>query len=267
MIRIPLGLPVALFLPGFVLIRALVHSRYKLSTLSEVGLSFGLSIAVIPWITLILHLLGVGISPVPIAVSLAVWTLFWTTLALFLRPIRAKESKIEYEPYAQTEGVIGGMPARLLLGAITIGFLLPLIVFTGWYSGNDSSTEFSILGAGGKAEYYPREIESGEQVSSVIQIHSRESESVDFFVVVSELDVPTESATVTHATYGPFTIEPNEFLEAEVSWGSEQPGMNRAFRFELYRGYERTPYRTLKLTVDVQDSNTVSSPRPASISF
>ncbi len=54
-LRIILGLPFVLFFPGYTLISALFHRKGSLSDIERVALSFGLSIAVVALIGLILN--------------------------------------------------------------------------------------------------------------------------------------------------------------------------------------------------------------------
>ena len=54
-LRIILGLPFLLFFPGYTLIAALFIKREGMGSIERVALSFGLSIAVVPLIGLILN--------------------------------------------------------------------------------------------------------------------------------------------------------------------------------------------------------------------
>ena len=68
--RIVIGLPFILFFPGYSLISALFPKRKSLDSIERVALSFGLSIAVVPLIGLILNYTPWGIRLYPILVSL-----------------------------------------------------------------------------------------------------------------------------------------------------------------------------------------------------
>lgn len=79
-VRIAFGLLFALFFPGYALISALFPKREKLGGIERVALSFGLSIAVVPLIGLILNFTPWGIRLYPIVVSV---TLFILIAAVF----------------------------------------------------------------------------------------------------------------------------------------------------------------------------------------
>ncbi|CAD7776854.1 hypothetical protein FHEFKHOI_02017 [Candidatus Methanoperedenaceae archaeon GB50] len=70
-IRMLLGLPLVLFLPGYSLIAVLFPRRDDLSVIERIALSFGLSIAVVPLLGLALNYtpLGIRLSPVLITLS------------------------------------------------------------------------------------------------------------------------------------------------------------------------------------------------------
>ena len=73
-LRVLFGLPLILFVPGYVLIAALFPRDDDLDWLERVALSFGLSIAVVPLIGLVLNYTpwGIRLDPVLAALSLFV---------------------------------------------------------------------------------------------------------------------------------------------------------------------------------------------------
>ena len=62
LLRIIFGLPVVLFFPGYVLVLALFPKKEGMNGIERVALSFGLSIAVVPLIGLILNFTWWGIT-------------------------------------------------------------------------------------------------------------------------------------------------------------------------------------------------------------
>ena len=90
-IRVLLGLPFLLFFPGYGLIAALFPRKTDLEGIERVALSFGLSIAVVPLIGLVLNYTPWGIRLYPILTTVAlfifittqthlVWSIFWLNL-------------------------------------------------------------------------------------------------------------------------------------------------------------------------------------------
>jgi uncharacterized membrane protein len=74
-VRIILGLPLVLFLPGYSLIAALFPRKDDLDAIERVALSFGLSIAITPLLGLGLNYTPFGIRLAPILIVLSVFTI------------------------------------------------------------------------------------------------------------------------------------------------------------------------------------------------
>ncbi|MCK4736007.1 MAG: DUF1616 domain-containing protein [Methanophagales archaeon] len=74
-IRIILGLPLVLFLPGYSLIAALFPRKDDLDGIERVALSFGLSIALTPLLGLALNYTPFGIRLSPVLIVLSVFTI------------------------------------------------------------------------------------------------------------------------------------------------------------------------------------------------
>jgi uncharacterized membrane protein len=73
--RIAFGLLFALFFPGYALVSALFPKRDRLGGIERLALSFGLSIAVVPLIGLILNFTPWGIKLYPIVISVTIFIL------------------------------------------------------------------------------------------------------------------------------------------------------------------------------------------------
>ena len=74
-IRIILGLPLVLFLPGYSLIATLFPRKDDLDGIERVALSFGLSIAIAPLLGFALNYTPFGIRLLPILTVLSVFTI------------------------------------------------------------------------------------------------------------------------------------------------------------------------------------------------
>ena len=85
MLRLLLGLAFVLFVPGYTLQAALFPRQDDLDGPERLALSFGLSIAVIPPIALVLDKLPWGIRLWPIVISLALFTLACSAVAVYRR--------------------------------------------------------------------------------------------------------------------------------------------------------------------------------------
>ncbi len=96
-VRIPLGLAMVLFLPGYTFIAALFPRRADLEGLERAALSFGLSIAIVPLLGLGLNYTPWGIRLTPVVLSLAVFTVAMAAIAYLRRMDVAREERFSIE--------------------------------------------------------------------------------------------------------------------------------------------------------------------------
>ena len=82
-LRIALGLFFVLFFPGYTLLSALFPGRGNLDGIERVALSFGLSIAVVPLIGLVLNYTPWGIRLYPILISITLFILVASGVAWY----------------------------------------------------------------------------------------------------------------------------------------------------------------------------------------
>ena len=84
-VRIVLGLLLVLFLPGYSLIAALFPGKDDLDGIERIALSFGLSIAVVPLLGLVLNYTPFGIRLVPVLTVLLIFTVSLAVVAYVRR--------------------------------------------------------------------------------------------------------------------------------------------------------------------------------------
>jgi len=84
-IRIILGLPVVLFLPGYSLIATVFPRKDDLDAIERIALSFGLSIAITPLLGLALNYTPFGIRLSPVLIVLSVFTISLALVAYVRR--------------------------------------------------------------------------------------------------------------------------------------------------------------------------------------
>lgn len=105
-------------------------------------------------------------------------------------------------------------------------------------------TEFYILGPGGKAEGYPREMVQGEEKEVVIGIVNHEYKPVTYRVEVrmgNYLKNYRRSLSILH----------DQKWEEPVSFSFEEPHENLKVEFLLFKEEDSKPYRSLHLWVDI----------------
>jgi len=187
-LRIILGLPFLLFFPGYTLIAALFPKKQSLGGIERIALSFGLSIAVVPLIGLILNYTPWGIRLYPILISLTVFILAMSGVAWYRRRSLTEDErfKVSFEigsPFwrgqSTVDRVLSVVLVLAIVGAIgTLGYVIatPKV--------GERFTEFYILGLQGKAEAYPTNLKLGEKGKIILGIVNHEQEEMNYQVKV-----------------------------------------------------------------------------------
>jgi uncharacterized membrane protein len=293
-LRILVGLPFVLFIPGYAFIAALfpeAGSRSASDTsngdddadadgrgidgIERVALSFGLSIAVVPLIGLVLNFTPWGIRLVPIMLSVSGFTLIATAVAArrrralpaaerFTVPYRAwvAAGRTElFEPETRTDGILNVvLVLSLVLAVSSVGYAVAVP------QQGEQFSEFYLLTEGPDdelvADDYPTEFTAGEPQSLYVGIGNQEYESVQYTVVVAiqdvrfvnnESEVREEQRLRTFET----TVAHNETWQLNHTVAPTLTGERLRLTYFLYKGEApQNPtvdnaYRELHLWVNV----------------
>jgi uncharacterized membrane protein len=231
-LRVVFGLPFVLFVPGYAFIAALfpeagegpateeadeeqegeIGDRSGIDGIERVALSFGLSIAIVPLIGLVLNFTPWGIRLVPIMVSVSLFTLASTAVAArrrwaldpderFAVPWRewVAGARTElFEPDSRTDAALNILlVASVLLATASVGYAVAVP------KEGESFTEFYLLTENDDGELvaddYPTEFTQGEGQSLVVGIGNQEHETVSYSVVVElqKVEIKNESTNAT----------------------------------------------------------------------
>ena len=201
-LRIALGLIFVIFFPGYTLLSALFPRQDDLGGVERLALSFGISMAVVPLIGLILNYTPWGISLYPVLISITIFIIV-TSATGWYRQQRLTETnyfsitfKANLPDWVSVSKVDKGLSISLLIAiAIAIGYL-GYVVATPKQS--EKFTEFYILGLEGKAEDYPRKLTLGDSAEIIIGVVNHEYKPTSYRVEItidgienSELNVGT----------------------------------------------------------------------------
>jgi uncharacterized membrane protein len=229
-LRIILGLPFILFIPGYVLVFALFPARktdHGIDTLERLVLSFGLSIAVVPLLGLLLNYTPWGIRLEPILASLLFFILGIGLLGIY----RWKKTNPEQRFIIQLnlsipkqENKVDQALTIILIIAIIIVIASLIYVITMPKTG-ETFTEFYLLGPTGKAEGYPRNLTTQQNATVIIGIVNREHRLVNYTVEVWLVNQTTnqtnENQTIYHHLWYVDSITttlPHQPLDLEEPW-------------------------------------------------
>jgi uncharacterized membrane protein len=195
--RIILGLPFLLFFPGYTLMAALFPKKGSMGGVERVALSFGLSIAVVPLIGLVLNFTPWGIRLYPILISLAVFVLATSVTARYRRGKLAPEERFRVSfnirPLFRVKLPFWYWQEQTLahntMSLVTAVVIAVAIAGLGYGVVNtprvgEKFTEFYVLGPSAKAENYPTELKVGEEGRVILGIVNHEQEEASYRVEV-----------------------------------------------------------------------------------
>jgi len=264
-LRIALGIPFVLFVPGYALQAALFPrqddpltsrrgelvepSGQSLDGVERLALSFGLSVAVVPPLALILDALPWGLRLWPIVIGEAS-VIALASIAALLRRRRLPPAesfqprlRLDLRGWWTSQDRTGRVLYAVLAAAfLTAGTSAGVIVFSP--NPADNFTEFYVLGPEGLAENYPREVVAGEQVSVSLGITNREAQAGQYTVVAFAGDSP-----VGHL--GPIDLGRGETWQGMFTFSLAEARAEQRVDIQLQREGSPFPYRSLRLWMNV----------------
>ena len=254
-VRIILGLPLVLFLPGYSLIAVLFPRKDDLDSIERIALSFGLSIAVVPLMGLGLNYTPFGIRLSPVLISLSVFTIALAVGAYLRRARIPEESRFEVEfgtafgnlkeSFTAADSRLDQILSILLVIAIVLAISMLVYVIVTPKQG-EKFTEFYILGPGGKADDYPTNLRVGEEGEVIIGVVNHEYSNVTY-----QLDVRLEEEVISEER---IELVHNETRERPFTFWVTEEGEAQKLEFLLFKegiNEETEPYRSLHIWVDV----------------
>jgi uncharacterized membrane protein len=247
-----LGLIFVLFFPGYTLVAALFPKRDDLDGVQRLALSFGLSIAVVPLIGLVLNYTLWGIGLYPVLVSVLVFIIAAAGVAWYRRRRLSQEQRFEPQFRLRLSDFWGhrNLWDRVLIGllvVVIIGAIGTLVYVAQPPKVEERFTEFYIFGPEGKTENYPDVLVLGEETRVTIGIVNREQEITDYNVkiIINGQRV---------GEVGVITLAHEKKWEQEVNFAPIEVGEKQRVEFELYRGSDNKAYHVLDLWIDVVDN-------------
>ncbi len=249
-VRIILGLPVALFIPGYMLLAALFPNRDSLRPVSRIAFSLALSVAFCIITGVILSYIW-SISLAPILTVFPVFIVITGAIAW----CRARYSydeldfTIDIDLYRWRQ-MAGADKALALLLAVA---LLATVGSVGYVLAvpkqDQQFSEFYILAIDGEAEEYPGQIAAGQALDITLGIINHEDKTMSYRV-----DVVIDGAVDRSIASDQIANDADWEVNASLALGS--PGENRKVEFWLYKDGETEPYfeEPLFIHIDVTEN-------------
>lgn len=246
-----LGLLFVFLFPGYVLVAALFPRQEVLGTTTRTALSLGLSIAVGVLAGLILGLTPSGFTLNSILAALSLFTLIISCLAWYLRnrndqrnstvskslPFPASAIQVFRASGFWYRGLVVMLSLVVIvgLGSLTYALARPLP--------SKPSSEFYIVGSGGKAEGYPRVLRVGEAGKVSVVVISNEAQETSYRV-----QVRVDGRQLYE--FSGIVLNPHEKWQKEAKIVLQEAGENQKVEFLLFRDTDVT-YETRYIWVSV----------------
>ena len=249
-LRLILGIAFVLYIPGYLLQSVFFSHNNELDMIERVGLSLGLSVALVTLLTLLINALPWGLRPWPILIgqfSLILVLILVTIVARKILPGDQAHIPQGLPNLSKWWTSLRSGERNVML--IMAGALFIAIITAAWIfltpSPNQYMTEFYILGQEGLAEDYPREMIMGQILTITTGITNREG-------ITSTYSIQIKSNDQVIGQAGPITLENKATWEQAVEFTVAKVGDDQQITFILYREGQPTPYRTLQLWINVK---------------
>ncbi|HID20317.1 MAG TPA: DUF1616 domain-containing protein, partial [Methanophagales archaeon] len=250
-LRIIFALPILLFLPGYVLIAAMFPRREELSGIERFTLSIGLSIAIFVFDGFAISVTAWRFRPEPIILSLSLITLILTLITFLVRLRIPKEERfyLNFSVFSQFfESLRSEEKPSEIERALIIALVGSIIIASGMlvYAkitfDEERFTAFYILGEGGKAEDYTKEVYLLEPSSMIVGIENYEHAPANYTLQLKFGGYPLHEQQIK--------LEQGEKWEDVVSFIPKHVAKHAKLEFLLYKDGSTDPYRSVHLWVD-----------------
>jgi uncharacterized membrane protein len=252
--RIGLGLAAVLLMPGYALTEALLPDRGDADRVTLAALSVGLSVAILPILTLLLSVLPWGIRPVPMVSALSLWIVTFCTVAVY----RRATTVLAGPPWKPSSGApfewwaaLGRSHSRrFVLVALASAAILAWLV-AHITAPSTQPTEFFMLGKHGQVQDYPRDAAIGSSLSITIGITHREPGEQTYLIEGWVVDRWPAERRALVVREGPLTLSSGDEVIRNLTWRMSSAGDDQEVEFLLFRSDDPKPYRRLQLWLDV----------------
>lgn len=251
-IRPILGIPMILFIPGYVLVATLFPRKNDIEVIERIALSFGMSIAVVPLLGLLLNFTPFGIRLIPILVTLGLYTIILIFVAAYRRGKLPEEERFSVQFSGIYDIINSGTnsPKNRIDSALTIILIFTIILAIGMVfyvvatpKIGERFTEFYILGSDGKADKYPTELTLNTPTDILVGVVNHQYLPVNY-TLRTELDKSV-------LTSEKILLDNNETWKKNISFTPDKKGIDMRLEFLLFKENNLTsPYRELHLWVN-----------------
>jgi uncharacterized membrane protein len=253
--RVLLGLPFVLYIPGYLLQGIFFPRQDDLDSLERMGLSLGLSIALLVLLALLLNALPWGLTVSAILIGQGSLVILLVILTALVRRLQRAAGDLPASHTSLSAWWVGLQQGERRMLLVMAAALLFTLFTAAWVflipSSADYMTEFCMLGPEGLAQNFPRQASMGQSIGVTLAVTNRERASMQYRVEVWQVD-PLDGTHRQLVGEAPlFTIQVNETSQWDQTWQPAWPGQDQQFEFLLYTANDPDPYRQLLLWMNI----------------
>ena len=249
-LRIILGLPFILFIPGYTLIASLFPGKGQLENIERAAISSLLSVIIVMISGFALNFTPWGIRLYPLLIVLTAIISFTSLIAWYRRRriVGSDETAITlnisltfWRRKSRLDKTLISILVLTILGTIGLLSYAAVVPRTG-----ERFTEFYIIGADDRDEGYLDELVLGEDATVVIGIVNQEHKTISYRIEV-RID------RVKHTEVGPLVLSHDTKREEMISFRPGTVGDNQKVEFLLFKQGHSDIYRSLYLFINVKE--------------
>lgn len=251
-IRTILAIPIVLFIPGYLLVTALFPMKDDLDIIGRIVLSFGLSIAIIPILGLLLNF-TFGIELVPVFITLCIYVIIFTSITAYRRKILSEEVQFSVQ-FHRIYCIINDWlkPKNSIDSILTIIliFMTVLSVGTVYYTITypkigETFTEFYITDPLVETSGYSTSLKLNSSTNWSVYVVNHEYAHIKYTLQV----VLDKNILVSRQ----LTLDHNQKWEKNITMIPNKEGTNQKLEFLLFKDDNfTTPYRSLHLWINTE---------------
>jgi uncharacterized membrane protein len=243
-LRLIFGLTFLLVLPGLALVSALFPRQADLKGIERLALAVGISISITAGVSALLNFTPWGIELSSMVMSIGFITIVFAVVGYY-RFRNTAVGKVAVQSARKNNAVrIGG-----LLFGIAVAILMIAFGVNTYHAvigeSEENITQLFLQSADGSRLEGPIEVGVGEPVSFVIGVVNHEHAAMPFTVEILNNDSDEQ--------IDDFYLENSESWTSTYTLHMDTPGENQEVSIFLYKGIDKTPYRTLHMWVTVRD--------------
>ncbi len=249
-VRLILGVPFLLFIPGYALIAVFFPGKTRLGIVERLAYSIALSIVLVMLDGLLLNYVW-NIDVYPLLVTLESLALLLLVIAWLRRRNLPQDDKVEF-------GDTSGQPIRSSIDKALIVLLVIAIIGAGGtavYAGIKNMQPYSelyLLGKQGKAADYPQHLKAGEEGQITLVLSNHEGQDISYTIKIVQEDGQT-LIDGTEQDEIEVTLKNRQEHRYAITFSFDVAGNDSKLEFDLYKNDSSEPYLSTYLRVNVTD--------------